>query len=86
MVGRAALGNPWIFSGRVPDLGEIKRVVLRHAKLHVEHYGEEFGLVAFRKHLLSYFKGLSDIKKWRIQLAQVEDLEQLEEVIKKIPD
>jgi len=86
MIGRAALGNPWIFGGRVPDLEEIKKVVLRHAKLHVEHYGEEFGLTAFRKHLLSYFKGLPNIAKWRVMLAQVKDQKQLGEILKKIPE
>lgn len=86
MIGRAALGNPWIFSGRVPDVKEIKKVVLKHAKLHIEHYGEEFGLVAFRKHLLSYFKGLPNVSKWRLQLAQIKNLEQLKEILKKIPE
>ena len=86
MIGRAALGNPWIFSGRAPSTKEIKKVVLKHAKLHLKHYGEQFGLVAFRKHLLAYFKGLSNITQWRLQLAQVKDLEQLKEILKKIPD
>lgn len=86
MIGRAALGNPWIFSGKIPDLKEIKKVVLRHAQLHVGHYGERFGLVAFRKHLLSYFRGVFGAAKWRIELAQVKDLEELKKVLKKIPD
>lgn len=86
MVGRAALGNPWIFGGRVPDTKEIKKVVLKHAKLHLKHYGEHFGLVAFRKHLLAYFKGLPNITQWRLQLAQIKNLENLKEILKKIPD
>ncbi len=84
MIGRAALGNPWVFSGRTPDLEEIKKVVLKHAKLHVEHYGEEFGLVAFRKHLLSYFSGIPNVKKIRPLLAVVSDVKGLEECLTSI--
>lgn len=84
MIGRAALGNPWIFGGRVPDLEEIKKVVLKHAKLHIEHYGEEFGLTAFRKHLLSYFSGIPNIKKIRPLLAAVGDIKDLEECLDSI--
>ena len=86
MIGRAALGNPWIFSGKIPTVKEIKKVVLKHAKLHLKHYGVEFGLTTFRKHLLAYFKGLPNISGWRLQLAQVKDLDQLKEILKKIPE
>lgn len=83
MMGRAALGNPWIFSGRKPDLIEIKDVVLVHAKLHLEHYGLS-GMVTFRKHLLYYFKGLPGAVKIRTALSQLKTFSELENVLGEI--
>ncbi|MBI5222728.1 MAG: tRNA-dihydrouridine synthase [Candidatus Magasanikbacteria bacterium] len=85
MIGRAALGNPWLLSGYTdnPDLrtSELRRVVLRHARLHLKHYGEEFGLKTFRKHLLYYFKGFAGVKELRQRLVRVEKYEELEMVL-----
>ncbi len=66
LIGRAALGNPWIFrelssglaDGMIPQpptLEERVSTVKEHARLHVEHYGDR-GLVTLRKHLPWYFK------------------------------
>jgi len=64
MIGRGALGNPWIFGRvvssnvgalRVVPLRERISVVREHVRLHLERYGER-GIVAFRKHLSYYFK------------------------------
>lgn len=84
MIGRGALGNPWIFVNREPDINEIKAVVWKHAEAHLAHYGEEYGLQTFRKHLLFYFKGIPDIKKTRAELARVSTLSELKEVLKGI--
>jgi len=68
MVGRACLGNPWIF-GRIaayredggdpviPDLEEKMRVIVRHLDLEIEAMGEQAGIRSFRKHALWYTKG-----------------------------
>lgn len=87
MIGRGALGNPWIF-GRIIDyrllsIDQIKRVVLRHAGLHLERYGMEHGLKTFRKHLLCYFKHIPNAKDLRMELVKVETLVQLQEIFKK---
>ncbi len=101
MIGRGALGNPWIFrqhviarsettkQSLVPTLDELKKTVLRHAELHLEHYGEKYGLVTFRKHLLWYFKGervkgVANLKKLRTELVKVSDWDDMEAVLKKI--
>ena len=69
LIGRGALGNPWVFKqmtdylatdGSKPanvsvSLEERVRVVKQHARLHVQRY-EERGLTRFRKHLAYYFK------------------------------
>ncbi len=86
MIGRAALGNPWIFGVNEANVNEIKKVVLRHAELHVARYGEK-SMVTFRKHLLQYFKGnlgIKDQKSVRIKLAQVKDVSGLKNILKTI--
>lgn len=62
MIGRAAIGNPWIFARlRKEDLPveEILQGVRLHAREMVEYYGEKQGLVLFRKHLKGYLAEIS---------------------------
>ena len=58
MVGRASLGNPWVFNGEEKKAdAKLKEVMLEHIELAREFYGEKaVGLM--RKHLLYYVKGL----------------------------
>jgi len=57
MIGRAAIGNPWIFARK--DRQEVTfeekaALIRRHLSLMLGYYGEEFGLVLFRKHVVKY--------------------------------
>jgi nifR3 family TIM-barrel protein len=57
MIGRAAMSNPWIFMGLAreavpPDW--VRRTLLRHLQLNAAFYGEERGLVLFRKFAARY--------------------------------
>jgi len=83
MIGRGALGKPWIF-GELKNIEETKEIVLRHAKLHIEHYGDEHGLKTFRKHLLFYFKGFPGVKGLRQELVKVENMDDLEKILTKL--
>jgi tRNA-dihydrouridine synthase B len=94
MIGRGALGNPWFFyQYKHPDLKislkEKKRVVLEHAKRHLDFYGQK-GIVTFRKHLSWYFKTnklgveIQGIKEFRSRLVRVDSLEELEDLMNKI--
>ncbi len=61
LIGRAAMGNPWIFSGRdIKEIGFQERVplILRHLQLMCDFYGESHGTILFRKHLGKYLKYL----------------------------
>ena len=88
MIGRGALGNPWIFKGidkkNVP-IEELKKIVLEHAQLHIQHYGEK-AITTFRKHLAYYFKGIIGMKDLRSELVRVKSIKELENIIKKIHD
>lgn len=57
MIGRGAVGNPWIFSRldreQVP-LESVRHVLHRHLELSLDFYGPERGLILFRKHAQHY--------------------------------
>ncbi len=59
MIGRAAIGNPWIFSRldreQVPD-EMVYQMVRQHLERHLAFYGTRKGMVLFRKHALQYLK------------------------------
>jgi len=60
MIGRAALGAPWIFSGGVnqhPSLAYRIKALLRHLELAEAHLGPEPGLSKIRNHAWKYFRG-----------------------------
>jgi len=88
MIGRGALGNPWLLKNFQTDVvtpDELKKVVLRHARLHLARYGEK-SLTTFRKHLLLYFKGehlknFGEPKELRTRLAHISTLKELEEIL-----
>jgi nifR3 family TIM-barrel protein len=86
MIGRAALGNPWIFTNTAPNKKEFKKIIICHAKLHLKHYGEN-SMTTFRKHLLYYFKmdrlifSIQNIKQLRVELVKLKTLEELKKLL-----
>ena len=95
MIGRAAIGNPWIFKQikeylnnkkiiKEPRISEKADMVLEHLDLSVKWKGEKLGVLEMRRHYANYFRGLPAIKKYRSQLVQIEEHAKLVEVIMKI--
>lgn len=78
MIGRGALGNPWIFRQaleilrgelpRAPTLKEKEAMILRHLGMVVEMRGETHGLKEFRKHIIWYTRGLRDNAYFRSRI------------------
>ncbi len=94
MVGRGALGNPWIFkeittfmsNGAAPgppSLVEREGVICRHLKANISLYGEKMGVKSFRKHLLWYTKGLKEGGKFRKAAVTVNEVGELLEMVHK---
>jgi len=79
-IGRAVFGKPWIFSRESVDEAELKKIILRHSELVYETKGE-YGLVEFRKHLLSYLKGFPNVKELRKQAVQIKSLNDIRSII-----
>lgn len=60
MIGRAAIGNPWIFQRKDRYqvlLSDRLKLLREHLELNLEFYGERRGLVLFRKHVARYIEG-----------------------------
>ncbi len=71
MIGRAAIGNPWIFERKDLEqvtLAEKAALIYRHLALMLDFYGQEQGLILFRKHVIKYVRGLSHIAQVKQQL------------------
>ena len=84
MIGRAALGNPWIFRALVDDAamaptrGERWELVSRHLQTHIAFVGDVLrGVRRFRPHLLWYAHGLRGASEFRRQVTHVDALDQL---------
>lgn len=84
MIGRAAIGYPWIFNeikhymatGQhldAPTIEERVRVAKRHLELSLEWKGERRGIVEMRRHYTNYFKGVAHFKEIRKVLVQSEN-------------
>ena len=87
MIGRAAIGNPWIFSGSQREeqsTQEILTVIKSHLTLMVTHYGERIGAVLFRKHLTRYLHGYLTTPEIRREVYSIENQSELLDKIKQL--
>lgn len=83
MIGRAALGHPWLFKeiketlekGRVQSTSQKEKVqaILRHRRWHFEYYDEPVAVMTFRKHLLWYLNGWKGFEAVRAGLCKASD-------------
>lgn len=92
MIARGAQGNPWIFSELLeyertgtlplrPSVEEIRKTMLRHARLQLEYKGEYLGIREMRKHVAWYVKGLRGAARLRDVINKVETYEELENIL-----
>ncbi len=83
MIGRGAMGNPWIFreckGGGAPTPAERGAAVRRHLLEHLAHFGraQVQGIHAFRTQLACYAKGLRGAAEFRREVMQIDALEPL---------
>lgn len=92
MIGRAARGNPWIFKEiadyynkgiihEKPNIIEIKKMILRHARLLIKYKGEYTGVREMRKHVAWYTTGMPHSAVIRNMVNQTESYDELEKLI-----
>ncbi len=95
LIGRAARGNPWIFSqllewertGQMPPKPsgqEVAQMILRHARMQVEVKGEYTAVRELRKHAAWYTTGYPNSAQLRARINEVTSYEELESLLGQI--
>ncbi len=92
MVARRARGNPWIFrqingyleqgiTVKSPDFGQIRDMILRHAAMETEAFGEYMGILRMRKHVAWYTAGLPHSAAIRRKVNEAETMDDLKRLL-----
>ena len=95
MIGRAAIGNPFIFreikffleTGKIlppPTIDELKETMIEHVNSAVSQKGERVGALQMRRHISFYIRGLKDSSRLREEINACSDKAQIIGAIKSI--
>ncbi len=95
MIGRAAIGYPWIFNEikhfiktgehlAPPTIRQRVEVIKKHLHRSVEWKGTITGINEMRRHYTNYLKGLPNIREYRLQLVTLTDPCQIDAVLEEI--
>jgi nifR3 family TIM-barrel protein len=87
MLGRAIFGNPWLFNTEknISDISISERlsVMIEHSTLFMELLGDIKSFHIMRKHYKAYANGFDGAKELRIELMKTENIQEVEEIVKK---
>jgi tRNA-dihydrouridine synthase B len=95
MIGRATIGNPWIFNEikhylktglklAPPTMEQKVDVCRRHLEFSIRWKGPVAGVFEMRRHYTNYFKGLEHFKPYRMRLVEAMTFDELDAVLKEI--
>jgi nifR3 family TIM-barrel protein len=97
MIGRASIGNPWIFreiknymnTGEKlspPTVEERVSACRIHLKKSIEWKNEIVGIFEMRRHYANYFRGFANFKDYRMQLVTLNSFEEIMRVLDKVEE
>ncbi len=97
MIGRAAIGYPWIFNEikhyfktgehlAQPTMADRIEAARNHLTWSMDWKGERVGIVEMRRHYTNYFKGVSNFKEHRLKLVTLESAESLFKALDEIEE
>ena len=95
MIGRAAIGYPWVFreikhffkTGEhlpEPTISERVEVCKTHLDKSIAWKGSKVGIFEMRRHYSNYFKGIPDFKEYRMKLVSLENIDDIHAVLEEI--
>ncbi|MFQ3576337.1 MAG: tRNA dihydrouridine synthase DusB, partial [Cytophagales bacterium] len=95
MIGRAAIGYPWIFrevkhflkTGETmqgPDLNERIETIKKHLDFSVQWKGEKVGIFEMRAHYTNYLKGIQGCKPFRAKLVEAKTMEEVKCILEDL--
>lgn len=97
MIGRAAIGYPWIFNEikeylntgmklPEPELKERVEVAKKHLEFSVKWKGDKTGIFEMRRHYTNYFRGISNFKPFRTRLVEAPSFEETLSILDEIEE
>lgn len=95
MIGRAAIGYPWIFNEikhyfatgellQPPSIDERIGVFRKHLNFSIEWKGLKLGLIEMRRHYTNYFKGIPHVKPFRTRLVTCDSYDGVLSIIEEL--
>ncbi len=95
MIGRAAIGYPWIFNETKqylqygerplpPDIAERVRVTRKHLDFSIRWKGDRLGIFEMRRHYANYFRGLPEFKQYRSRLVVAESAAEVNDILAEV--
>ncbi len=97
MIGRAAVGSPWVFreikhyfvTGELlpsPDVTERVRVCREHFDFSIRWKGNRLGVFEMRRHYANYFRSIPDFKPFRTRLVEADSPEEVHNILDEISE
>lgn len=97
MIGRAAIGAPWVFrevkhylrTGHLlspPTVAERVRVCREHVEFSIRWKGDRLGVFEMRRHYANYFRSLPDFKPFRARLVEADTAEEVYAILEEVSD
>lgn len=97
MIGRAAIGYPWIFNEvkhfmatgehlPAPTVADRVKATRDHLEMSVKWKGEGLGIAEMKRHYTNYFKGIAHFKEYRMKLVTSFDLNEIRDILSFIAE
>jgi len=80
MIGRGAIGNPWIFSGATPSMAAVVAAIKEHLDMMIEYYGDR-GIILMRKHFVRYIHAFPGAKHIRRDLVVATERDEIYRIL-----
>ena len=95
MIGRASIGYPWIFNEikhfvrtgehlSPPTVEDRMKACKKHLAFSIRWKNEKLGILEMRRHYANYFKGLDNVKQYRMRLVQADTFAEVSEILDEL--
>lgn len=95
MIGRAAIGAPWVFNEikhffktgthlAPPSIADRIQVTRKHLDFSIRWKGDKLGIFEMRRHYTNYFKGVPDFKPFRMRLVEALTVDEINSILEEV--
>lgn len=95
MIGRAAIGAPWVFNEikhffktgthlPPPSIADRIQVTRKHLDFSIRWKGDKLGIFEMRRHYTNYFKGVPDFKPFRMRLVEALTVDEINSILEEV--